>query len=403
MSDVVRFAGYEVDLDAFEIRRDGGVVHVEPQVFDLIAYLVRHRDRLVTKPELLDAVWGDRFVSESALSTRIKAARAALGDDGQAQAVIRTVHGRGVRFVAEVAEVTEVRGPPPDTPTARQQIRIAVADDGTRIAWASTGSGPPLVKAAHWMTHLDHDWQTPVWRHWLDGLAARRRLIRYDERGCGMSDWDTPTFDFDAWVTDLALVAEAAELDRFPLLGVSQGAAVAIAYAARYPDRVSCLVLAGAYARGRLVRAVSDEQRREADLDVEVARVGWGRDEATFRRVFTAAFLPDGTTQEWDDFDEVQRLSTSAENAVRFLQEFARIDVTSLAPLVPCPTLLLHSRGDQRVPFANARELAGLIPDSRLVPLDSRNHLLTAREPAWTLFLAELDAFLTEHATDPPS
>ena len=401
VSDVVRFGNCEIDLDRFEIRRDGADVHVEPQVFDLIAYLVRHRDRMVAKSELLDHIWCGRFVSDSALSTRVKAARAALGDDGHKQATIRTVHARGFRFVADVADPTGPSPPPSTVAPTRQTIRMCCADDGTRIAWASVGAGPPLVKAAHWMTHLDHDWETPVWRHWLDGLSDHRRLIRYDERGCGLSDWDTPSFGFDAWVTDLALVVDAAGLDRFPLLGVSQGAAVAIAYAARHPERVSCLVLAGAYARGRLVRAVTDEQRREAALDVEVARVGWGRDDATFRRVFSASFLPDATAQEWDDFDEVQRRSTSPANAVAFLQEFARIDVSDLAPRVGCPTLLLHARGDLRVPMTNAQELAALVPDSRLVPLSSRNHLLTAREPAWPVFLAELDAFLAEHANGP--
>lgn len=413
MAGTVRFGDCEVDFDRFEVRRGGEPVHVEPQVFDVLAHLVRHRDRVVPKHELLDEVWGSRFVSESALATRIRAVRAALGDDGQRQAVVRTVHGRGYRFVAPVDD--EPTAPPHPAPTeARpswltelladvsppagvQDIHFASASDGTRIAWARIGDGPPLVKAANWMTHLDYDWETPVWRHWLEGLAAGRQLVRYDERGCGLSDWDTPTFDFEAWVDDLALVVDAAGLERFPLLGVSQGAAVAIAYTVRHPERVSCLVLAGAYGRGRLARAVTPEQRREAALDVELARVGWGRDDETFRQVFTSLFLPDGSTEDWAEFNEVQRRSTSPDNAVRFLETFATIDVTADAAAVSCPTLLLHSRDDLRVPLANARELAAIIPGSRLVPLDSRNHLLTAREPAWQLFLAELDGFLLRH------
>ena len=165
----------------------------------------------------------------------------------------------------------------------------------------------------------------------------------------------------------------------------------------RHPERVSCLVLASAYARGRMARATTDEQRREAELDVELARVGWGRDDATFRQVFTTLFLPDGTAEDWAEFNEVQRRSTSPANAVRFLEEFAVIDVSAEARNVRCPTLLLHSRDDLRQPMSNARELAALIPGSRLVPLDSRNHLLTAREPAWRVFLDELEAFLAEH------
>ena len=365
-------------------------MHVEPQVFDVLAYLIAHRERVVPKVELLDAVWGDRFVSESALTTRIKAARRAVGDDGMAQRTIRTVHGRGYQFVAPVVE------PEAPAPAGRlhQQIRFCASDDGVRIAYASLGDGPPLVKAANWMTHLDHDIETSVWRHWLEGLSRRHRLIRYDERGCGLSDWDVERFSFDAWVDDLELVVDGVGLDRFPLLGLSQGGAVAIAYAVRHPERVTRLVLCGAYARGRLVRASSEAQRREAALDVELARVGWGRDDATFRQVFTSQFLPSASREQWDEFDRLQRRTTSAENAARFLETFAGIDVTAVAPSVRCPTLILHARDELRVPFSAARELAALIPDSRLVPLDSRNHILTADEKAWPVFLEEVEAFL---------
>src|SRR6185312_8908085 len=238
------------------------------------------------------------------LASRIRAARAAIGDDGQRQDVIRTVHGRGYRFVADLDEPDRRPAVAPSDGSLHQAIHISCAEDGTRLAWATIGDGPPLVKAANWMTHLDYDWETPVWRHWLEGLARGRRLIRYDERGCGLSDWDTPTFGFDAWVDDLALVVDAAGLDRFPLLGVSQGAAVAVAYAVRHPERVSCLVLTGSYARGRLTRAENEQQRREAALDLELARVGWGRDDATFRQVFTTLFMPDASAEEWAEFNE---------------------------------------------------------------------------------------------------
>jgi pimeloyl-ACP methyl ester carboxylesterase len=257
------------------------------------------------------------------------------------------------------------------------------------------GSGPVLVKAANWLTHLDHDRETFVWRHWLEGLARNRTLVRYDERGCGMSDWDVQSFDFDGWVDDLELVADAAGLDRFPLLGVSQGAAVAVAFAARHPERVTRLILCGAYGKGRLLRATTEEERREAALDLEVARVGWGRDDPSFRQVFTSMFLPDGTREQWEEFNELQRRTTSAANAVRFLETFAEIDVTALAPGVACPTLMLHSREDRRVPVASARDLASLIPDCRFVSLPSRNHLLLD-EPAWPVFLGEIDRFLAE-------
>ena len=275
-----------------------------------------------------------------------------------------------------------------------QTIRFCAAPDGARIAYATMGSGPPLVKAANWLTHLEYDRENPVWGHWLVGLAEGRKLVRYDERGCGMSDWQVDDFRFDDWVDDLELVVDAAGLDEFPLIGLSQGAAVAVAFAARHPDRVSRLILVGAYGRGRLVRATTDEQRREAALDLEVARIGWGRDEPTFRQVFTSQFLPDGTQEEWAQFNELQRRTTSAGNAVRFLETFSGIDVTEVAPTVACPTLVVHSRDDQRVPLSSARELVTLIPDAQFVTLPSRNHILTSNEPAWPQFLDEVSAFL---------
>ena len=379
--------------------------HVEPQVFDVLVYLIRHRDRVVTKAELLDNVWGDRFVSESALASRLKSARRGVGDDGASQRVIRTVFGRGYQFVAPVVERHETGSTPvvttvpaatveDDVGPLEQSIQFCTASDGARIAYATMGSGPVLVKAANWLTHLDFDGESNVWRHWLSGLARGRTLVRYDERGCGMSDWNVDRFTFDDWVDDLELVVDAVGLDRFPLLGVSQGGAVAIAFAARHPERVSRLILASSYARGRLARATTDEQRREAALDLEVARIGWGRDDPSFRQMFTTQFLPDGTREQWEDFNELQRRTTSAHNAVRFLETFSRIDVTEIAPDVRCPTLVLHSRDDRRQPFSAARELAALIPGARLVPLQSRNHILTNREPAWPVFLREIDSFL---------
>ena len=235
-------------------------------MFDVLVLLVRERDRVVTKEELLDTVWGDRFVSESALTSRIKAARQAIGDDGKAQRLVRTVHGRGYQFVADVTELDEHPSPSSTTdPLPEQEIRFCTADDGTRLAYATMGSGRPLVKVANWLSHLDYDRQSVVWRHWLIELARRFRLVRYDERGCGLSDWDVPEFSFEAWVRDLEAVVDAVGLERFPLLGISQGGPVAIAYAVRNPERVSHLVLLGSYAQGRRARATTPEDHELVD------------------------------------------------------------------------------------------------------------------------------------------
>ena len=395
-----RFDGFVLDTQRYELRHGDEVVRVEPQVFDVLTQLVSNRERCVTKEELFDAVWGGRFVGEAALTSRIKAARRALGDDGESQRFIRTVRGRGYQFVATVADDTpatpEEPEPPDEPPPPRQHIAFCRAADGVRLAYAVAGDGPPLVRAANWMTHLGYDIESPVWRHWVRDLSLRHTFIRYDERGCGLSDWSATDFSFDEWVSDLESVVEALGLERFPLLGVSQGAAVAVAYAARHPDRVSKLVLCSSYARGRGTRAVNEEEKRAAALDLELARVGWGRDDPAFRQVFAAQFIPDGTRADWAAFDQLQRRTTSPENAVRFLQEFGRIDVRDEAGQVSCPTLILHSRDDHRQPLRAAEELAALIPDSRLVALNSNNHLLTAAEPAWQVFLDEVQSFLAE-------
>ncbi len=345
------FTEFILDTDRYALRRGDEIVHLEPQVFDVLAYLVGHRDALVTKAELLDAVWGDRFVSESALTSRIKAARQAVGDDGTMQQVIQTVHGRGYRFVAPVEILDGVSVASPAT-TVDQEIRFCTTPDGVRLAYATMGSGPPLVRAAHWMTHVDYDLHSPVWRHWLVGLSARRTLVRYDERGCGLSDHDAVDFSLDAWVQDLATVVDTVGLERFSLLGVSQGGAVSIAYAARHPERVTKLVLLNSYARGRIAWATTEAERLEAELQAQMAGVGWGRDDVAYRHFYASQFIPGGSRELWDAFAELQRRTTSPENARRFMSTYSRIDVSAFARRLRVPTLVLHARDDHRVPFA---------------------------------------------------
>jgi len=389
------FGDCELDLDRFELRRAGQLQRVEPQVFDLLAVLVRERQRVVTKTELLDTVWGNRFVSESALTSRVKAARHAIGDDGHRQHFIRTAHGRGYQFIAPVTEAAPpgpVASLSPAPPA--QEIRFCTAGDGTRLAYATSGAGPPVVKAANWLSHLDYDWESPVWRHWLAELWRRFRLVRYDERGCGLSDWDIGRFSFDDWVDDLETVVDAAGLDRFSLLGISQGGPVAIAYAVRHPERVSHLVLLGSFAQGRRKSARTPDELELAEAHIEIVRLGWGRPDPMYRQIFAARFLPEATQEQWRSFDELQRRSTSPQNAWRFVDEFANIDVTNLAAKLTVPALIMCSRREPNNRFEQSRLLAALIPESRLVPLDSSNHLLPERDPAWQHFLAEIDRFL---------
>jgi pimeloyl-ACP methyl ester carboxylesterase len=394
---IYAFDGLELDTGRFELRRAGQRVPVEPQVFDVLAHLVQHRDRVVSKVELMDEVWGDRFVSESAISSRIRDARRAVGDDGTAQRLITTVHGRGHRFVGTV-EVRTTHRPadePASAPGVSQEIRFCRAADGVRLAYATAGTGPALVKAANWLTHLRLDWESIVWGHWLRDLAGRYSFLHYDERGSGMSDWEVADVGFDAWVSDLETVVDAAGVDRFPLLGISQGAAVAVAYAARHPDRVTHLVLYGGFAQGRTTRARTAKERREAEMMLEVVTSGWGEDTSMFRQMFAAQFMPEGSTAQWDAFDAHQRTTASAENAHRLLTVSSQIDVTEIAPEVRVPTLVLHASGDRRVPCEEGELLASLIPGARFVRLDSVNHLLLDGEPAWPRFLTEVEDFVT--------
>jgi len=276
----------------------------------------------------------------------------------------------------------------------QQQIRFCKSADGVRLAYATVGKGPPLVKVSNWMSHLEYDWRSPVWRPFLDGLAARRTVIRYDERGCGLSDWNAPDLSLESWVRDLESVVDVMGLRRFALLGISQGGAIAITYAVRHPERVSHLVIYGAYARGRLKRNPTPLQVEEARTLINLIRVGWGREHPAFRQVFTSLFIPDGTPEQFSWFNDLHRVSSSPENAARFADEFSRIDVTGLATQVTVPTIVLHRRDDLAVPFEEGRLIAGLIPNARFVPLEGRNHLLLGGEPALYRFLAEVNEFL---------
>jgi pimeloyl-ACP methyl ester carboxylesterase len=321
-------------------------------------------------------------------------ARKGVGDSGQSQRLIRTVHGRGFRFVGEV--VTTWTQPIPSVadrrPAFHQEIRFCTATDGARIAFATSGAGPPLVKAANWLTHLEFDPGSPVWGHVWRDLSTNFELIRYDGRGSGLSDWELPAYSFESWVDDLEAVVNQLGLQRFPLLGVSQGGAVALAYAARHPRRVSKLVLWGAYGRGRLHRGPEWIERHRAMRTL--MEQGWGKDDDVFREVFSLTMIPDGTDEQRRWLTDLQRVSASAANAVLLHQTAGEVNIDHLLSTIRIPTLVLHSRGDQRAPFEEGRRLAGLIPGARLVPLDSRNHLLLEHEPAWPQFIAEVRAFL---------
>lgn len=278
---------------------------------------------------------------------------------------------------------------------SRQEIRFCKTADGVTIAHGCVGAGPPLVKAANWLTHLELDWNAPIWSPLFRELARDHTFIRYDERGNGLSDWSVPDISMEAFVTDLETVVDALGLARFPLLGISQGAAVSIEYASRHPERVSKLILFGGYPKGWRVDADA-RTTAEREAVMTLTRSGWGRDNPAYRHIFSATFMPGASAEQLAWFDDFQRQTTSPENAVRFLSAFGDIDVRERLQEIAAPTLVLHSRRDRRIPWETGRDLAAAIPNARLVTLDSDNHLLLEGEPAAAQFVDAVRAFLQD-------
>ena len=282
--------------------------------------------------------------------------------------------------------------------TPSQQIRFCTSADGVRIAYATSGKGPPLAMTANWLTHLEYQWRNLAWQPWLESLSRRHTLLRYDSRGCGLSDRNVADISFDSWVGDFEGIADTAGLDRFPLLGTCQGGPIAIEYAARHPERVSHLVLYGTYARGRLKRNAPRE-REIAEVSLGMASLGWAQETHTFMQSFASQWQPGGTLEHLRSWCELQRVTTSVENALRLMRTTFNVDVSESASRVKCPTLVIHPDRDRVVPLEEGRRLAGLIPGARFVQLETENHMPLPEEPAWRRFLDELHAFVPAAAS----
>jgi DNA-binding SARP family transcriptional activator/pimeloyl-ACP methyl ester carboxylesterase len=278
-------------------------------------------------------------------------------------------------------------------PLPQQRVEFCTARDGTGIAYSCVGEGLPLVKTANWLNHLEFEWESPIWRHWIEELTRDRRVVRYDERGNGLSDWKVQDLSFDAFVQDLETVVEASGLGQFDLLGISQGCAVAIAYAVKHPHRLRSLILYGGYSQGWAKRGDPEEiARREAM--VTLTRTGWGQDNPAFRQMFTTLYFPKASEEQAQWFNELQRISTSPEGAMRLQRALGQIDVRDLLQQVDVPTLVMHCQDDSVIPFEAGRVLARTIKGARFVALDSPNHLVLESEPAWERLVGTLREFL---------
>lgn len=388
-----RFADCELDTETFALRRGGRSVHVEPQVFDLLMMLVQAQGELVSYDQLVERVWNGRIVSDATIAARISAARNAVGDDGKRQAVIRTVSRRGLQMAVSVARLgtqtqhttlTDAR----DTP--RQTIRYIASRDGTSIAYATSGDGPPLLRGGHWLSHLEQDWNSPIWRPMLERFSRRNRLVRYDPRGTGLSTHEFGTPGIEDFIDDMEAVADAAGLERFPIFAASQSAPISLAFAARHPERVSKLVLINGFARGS--SALGEHEKTETM--VGLIQSGWGIPDSAFMKAFATIFVPTATPEELDSLIEMQKLSASAKTAARLRRTIGSIDVSELLARVTVPTLVLHSTGDSIQPLCQGQYLAQNLPNAELQLIDSSNHISLPSDPAFDQICSEIERFL---------
>jgi len=383
------FGPFQLDLRNRRLRRNGTDVGLGERALDVLCALVAAEGALVTKSELIAKVWPGVTVEENNLQVQIYAVRRALGEDGDSRGYVRTVSGRGYRFVGDAPAA----GDAATAALPAQEIRYCRMADGAHLAIATLGDGSPVVRAPVWMSHVEHDWRTTIWREVLAALAGAHRLLRYDARGTGLSDRDVE-ISFEASVSDLETVVDALGLKRFALLGMSQGSAVSIAYAARHPERVSRLVLAGGYARGALV--VSPERAAAVDAMAILVAENWGSDNPAFRQLFTSLGFPEASTAQIHELNELQRVSASGETAARVLKMLAHVDVSAELAEVRAPTLVLHSRDDAWIPAERSREIARGIPGARFHEIAGANHVVLPQGPLFDSYVATVLAFLAD-------
>lgn len=368
-------------------------VHVEPQVFDLLVALVEAAPGMLSYDEMIEQVWHGRIVSDATLSARISSARAAVGDSGKAQAVIRTIPRRGVQMACpvEVTSTAEKTPQPTDASTGHQTIRYVASADGTDIAYAVSGNeGPPLLRGAHWISHLEHDWTSPVWRPWLERLGAGRRLIRYDARGTGLSERTPSGKALEDFVADMTAVVDASGAAAVDIFAASQSVPVALAFAASFPDRVRRIVLVNGFVEGSYVRG----HVAETDTMIAMIRAGWGVPGSPFVKAVATVFMPRATEAERASFVEMQTHSASRDEAAAIRDAVGRFDVSEVLSRVTAPVLVMSSSGDAVHPQAQSRKLARALPDAEFRSLDTDSHAIAPSDPAFLVMMDAVDRFL---------
>jgi DNA-binding winged helix-turn-helix (wHTH) protein/pimeloyl-ACP methyl ester carboxylesterase len=397
-----RFADCELDTDSYTLTRAGQPVAVEPQVFDLIRLLAENAGRLVTKDQMIEAIWQGRVVSEASISARISAARAAVGDTGQRQAVIRTQVRRGIEMVVPVEELADPAAPadppPPGAEPPRQRIRYTTSADGTRLAWSAAGKGAPLLRLGHHLTHLELDWNSLVWGPAFQALAERHTLIRYDIRGAGLSERHPARNGLEAQAEDLEAVAAAAGLERFPMIATLQATPVAIRWIADNPGRVSRLVIQCGYARGRALRENAPADPA-ADPSIALLREGWGDPGNGYMRAWTSMFLPLVTNEEMTEFIQLLGAASGPDTIVEQRRFTDGLGAEAFLEKVDAPTLIIHPRSCAAHPLEEAQLMAAKIPDAELMVVEGANVICAPSDPGFDMQMAATLDFIAAGET----
>ena len=386
----IALAGFTFEAARLELRDAAGApVALRAQALAVLACLARQRGHVVTRDELMLAVWRDVVVTDGSLAQCINEIRHALGDS--THRIVQTAPKLGYRLVADSAPSTAA---PAAARGFEQTIGFATSDDGARIAYATSGAGPALLRAPHWMTHLEWDWRSLVFGPKIENFSRRFTFVRYDGRNWGLSDRGVAPATLQVAASDMAAVADAAGLRRFALLGISGGGAIAIRYAALHPERVSHLVLIGGYARGGLHRGEASVTVEHLEAFGRLVEEGWARDNAAFRQIMTSQMYPGASADEMRSFNDMQRVSCTPHEAASIRRVIADVDATPHLRDVRCPTLVLHNPNDAMVPFEEGRLVASSIAGARLVPFESQNHVPLCSEPAFALVNRLIDEFV---------
>ena len=383
---------FNSDLQAL-IYSDGRVVPLRPQTSDVLRLLVENEGRIISKNEIIEAVWGTLAVTDDSIYQCISEIRQAIGSTDEMR--IRTAARRGYAFEQISVQTNSGTSEERLTITDPEPINFINSADGTRIAWTASGSGIPILKAPNWITHLGAERRNKLYGPFFEQLGHTARIVRYDQRGNGMSSWFVPPLSMEAMCADILAVADAAKLDTFHLLGFSQGVAFAIAFAAEYPDRVRSIIGRGGYALGDLAGG-NERNRQNYEAGVKLIELGWESEDPTFRRHFTSRIAPDATPEMAREFDNLQRLSVPKENLHDFMDFDAQIDVTREAKSVKCPVLLMHSRGDLMVPFPDGKHLASILPNCNFLPISGDNHTLIPGTAGFTECMEAIGSFLQQ-------